>query len=258
MSKKKKNKKRATAKHVNQPKTNPSRINWGKIKLYATIAFVVWVALAANGISTGMPTAGDGGEVVQASAFGFLPSFTMATPGGVGEPAPPADPVVGVVGPIRPIPDGLNNYRALGVTPAQLRTFLATSGTIKLMNLSGDIPGKITASQVRAVCAEFNVEYLTSGTLDRFAARSGYQEGRGFVRSAASAARHLLGGNVLVIDRSGNRTGALVGAYLVAHHGFSVERVIGHNNWEQFSISPGKSFQYLETVTGAAKSSTNE
>lgn len=240
MSKKKK-------KNNNEPK----RANlWGRLKLYGTIAFILWVSLAANGVNINLPAASNDGTVVAASAFGFLPSLTMATPGGVEAKPEPLPPVVGVTGPIRSIPDGLNNYRATSPTAVQLRQFLASSGTKKIMCLSGDIPGRINLAELQAIAKEFSVEYLTSGQLNRFAARSGYQEGKGFVRSAAAAARHLIGGNVLVIDRSGNRAGALIGAYLVSLQGFSVERAIAHNNWEAFAKSPGDSYQYLETVTG--------
>jgi hypothetical protein len=42
----------------------------------------------------------------------------------------------------------------------------------------------------------------------------------------------------------------MVGAYLIRHHGFTVEQAIMHNNWEVFARDPGKSYRYLETVTG--------
>jgi hypothetical protein len=168
-------------------------------------------------------------------------------------PSKKLKPVVGVVRPLRTIPDGLNNFRATSITPEELRSALVMGTLKKVLNLSGDIPGKMTMAQIRTICQEYGVEYLTSGTLDRFDALSGYQEGRGYVRSAAAAARHLQGGNVLVVDRSGNRAGALIGYYLIVHHGFSLEDVVRHNNWESFSNQPGKSFKYLETVTGATK-----
>jgi hypothetical protein len=232
----------------------PNRMTgWDRIKLFGTIAALLWLAFASNGVEL----SNDGAIVEDISLSSMLPSLKVTKPGGV-EVVPMAKAhVVGVVGPIRSIPDGLNNYRAHGVTPAQLRTFLATSGTKKLMNLSGDINGKITAAQAREVCTEFGVEYLTSGQLDRFAARSGYQEGRGFVRSAAAAAEVLIGGNVLVMDRSGNRTGALVGSYLVALHGWTPAQAIAHNNWEQLARDPGDNLKYLETVTGAVQITTN-
>jgi hypothetical protein len=237
--------------------TTDRMTGWDKAKLFGTIVVIIWLGLAANGVELSDEAVVEDGAIVEdialASMMPSLPSFTVTKPGGVAVTPPKKEHVVGVVGPIRSIPDSLNNYRGRGVTPAQLRTFLATSGTKKLMNLSGDIPGKITADQARTVCAEFKVEYLTSGELNRFAARSGYQEGRGFVRSAASAQRHLAGGNVLVIDRSGNRTGALVGAYLVSVQGFTVEQVIMHNNWEEFAREPGEGVKYLETVVGVTK-----
>ena len=73
------------------------------------------------------------------------------------------------------------------------------------------------------------------------------------MRSAAAAARHLQGGDVLVVDRSGNRVGALIGYYLIVHHGFNLEAVIRHNNWEAFFDNPEKSIKYLETVIGVNK-----
>jgi hypothetical protein len=157
--------------------------------------------------------------------------------------------VIGVVRPIRSIPDGLNNFRANGISPEELHAALAMGTIKKVLNLSGDIPGKMTMADVHAICIEHQVEYVTSGQLDRFDALSGYQEGKGYLRSAAAAARHLLGGNVLVVDRSGNRAGALIGAYLIVHHGFSLERAVRHNNWERFVVQPRKGYKYLETVT---------
>lgn len=220
-----------------------------KFRLIATVVVVVSLSLLANGYT--LPFVG-GTEVAGMSAMSFLPA--ASAPVGerpIKERIP--KPVVGVVGPVRPIPDGRNNFRAISVTPDQLRQLFAGGQVKFLLNLSGDTPGKTTAAEMRAICQAAGVEYVTSGTLDRFDALSGYVAGKGYTRSAAAAARYLQAGGCLVVDRSGNRTGALVGAYLVAHQGFTVEQAIAHNNWEYFATSPGKSYKYLETVTGAAK-----
>jgi hypothetical protein len=52
-----------------------------------------------------------------------------------------------------------------------------------------------------------------------------------------------------VIDRSGNRAGALIGFHL-GKLGFTRERIIGHNNWEQLAKDPGLNIGYLETAVG--------
>jgi hypothetical protein len=223
-------------------------------KILATLAVVTYLSLAANGW---LPIA-DSSLNVAAAGLATIPgedvpvrNIRLNTSPAKSTQIPPH--VIGVVRPIRSIPDGLNNFRATSITPEELRAALAMGTLKKVMNLSGDVPGKMTMAQIRAICKEYSVEYVTSGTLDRFAAHDGYQEGRGYVRSAAAAARHLVGGNVLVVDRSGNRAGALIGYYLIVHHGFSLEEIIRHNNWEAFSKQPGKSYKYLETVVGAVQ-----
>jgi hypothetical protein len=223
---------------------------WQNAKVLATLSLVTLLSLAANDwlparkpslnvAAAGIATIPVEDVPVRITRLNEAPKKSAKIP----------PHVIGVVRPIRSIPDGLNNFRATGITPEELHAAL-TMGTIKkVLNLSGDIPGKMTMAQIHAICDEHLVEYVTSGQLDRFDALSGYEEGRGYLRSAAAASRHLLGGNVLVIDRSGNRAGALIGAYLTVHHGFSLEEVIRHNNWEEFATIPGKSYKYLETVT---------
>jgi len=209
---------------------------WDKAKLYGTIGVIIWLALTANGVQLSALASTDNAiveDIALASMLPTLPKVKVTKPGGVAIAAEPKPYVLGVVGPIRSVPDSLNNYRGRGITPAQLKTFLASSGVQKVMNLSGDIPGKITAAEAQAVCAALKVEYLTSGTLNRFAARSA-------------------GGNVLVIDRSGNRAGALIGYHLGAL-GFTREQIIMHNNWEQLARDPGKNLGYLETALGSLK-----
>jgi hypothetical protein len=237
--------KKKTKKNKN---TTDRMTGWGKLKLFGTIVVLIWLGLAANGVelSDGVVTE----DILLASMVPSMPSFKVTKPGGVAvEPIAKAH-VVGVVGPIRSIPDELENFRAVSPSEEALRGFFVGRSGYKMMNLSGDVPGRIDIKLLRAICKEYGVEYLTTGELDRFAARSGYQEGMGFVRSAAAAARHLAGGKVLVVDRSGNRAGAMIGFHL-ARLGFSRELIIGHNNWEQFAREPGTSFKYLETVVGA-------
>jgi hypothetical protein len=227
---------------------------WQNAKVLGILAFVTYLSLAANGW---LPI-GETSPNVAVASIATIPGEDVPvritrqeTTPAVSTKIPPH--VIGVVRPIRSIPDGLNNFRATSITPEELHAAL-TMGTIKkVLNLSGDIPGKMTMAQIHAICDEHLVEYVISGQLDRFDALSGYQEGKGYLRSAAAAARHLLGGNVLVVDRSGNRAGALIGAYLIVHHGFSLEEVLRHNNWETFATNPGKSFKYLETVAEAAE-----
>jgi hypothetical protein len=223
--------------------------SWQNAKVLATLTLVTFLSLAANGW---LP---DLGTLLNVSAAGVVavPAEDVHGQNERGDVATPRPVklkphVIGVVGPLRSITDGLNNFHAISLKPEGLRAAL-TMGTIKkVLNLSGDIPGKVSMAQVHAICDEYLVEYVTSGQLDRFDALSDYQVGKGYVRSAA--ARYLLGGHVLVVDRSGDRAGALVGAYLIRHHGFSVEQVIMHNNWEGFALDPGEAFRYLETVTG--------
>jgi hypothetical protein len=240
----------------NKNKAKDRATGWGKVKLYGTLGFFLWICLAANGVEFG------GGAVTEdtalASMLPSLPSVTVTKPSGVAVAPITKVHVVGVVGPIRSIPDELENFRAVSPSEEALRGFFVGRSGYKMMNLSGDVPGRIDIKLLRAICKEYGVEYLTSGDLDRFAARSGYQEGRRFVRSAAAAARHLAGGKVLVVDRSGNRTGALVGAYLVSVQSFTVERVIMHNNWEQFARKPGEGREYLETLVGAFRRVVDE
>jgi hypothetical protein len=226
---------------------------WQNAKILGTLLFVTYLSLAANGwLPTGAtsPNIAAAGIVIPVEDVPVRITRQEAKPA-MSAQIPPH--VIGVVRPLRPIPDGLNNFRATSITPEELRSALVMGTLKKVLNLSGDIPGKMTMAQIRTVCKEYGVEYVTSGTLDRFDALSGYQEGRGYVRSAAAAARHLQGGNVLVVDRSGNRAGALIGYYLIVHHGFSLADAIRHNNWETFSNSPGRSYKYLETVVEAWK-----
>jgi hypothetical protein len=223
---------------------------WQNAKVLATLSLVTFLSLAANGWLPVAETSLDvaaAGVAVSGEELLLRNQPTETTPPKSTKIKPHT---IGVVRPIRPIPDGLNNFRATSITPEELRAALSLGTLKKVLNLSGDIPGKMTMAQVHAICDEYGVEYVTSGQLDRFDALSGYQVGKGYLRSAAAASRHLLGGDVLVVDRSGNRAGALIGAYLIVHHGFSVEEVIWHNNWEAFARSPGKSYRYLETVMG--------
>jgi hypothetical protein len=227
---------------------------WDKAKLFGTIVVIIWLGLAANGVELSDGAVVEDGLVVEdialASMLPSLPSLKVTKPGGVAVAPPKAkEHVVGVVGPIRSIPDDRGNYRAASPSAETLRGFFVGKSGYKMMNLSGDVPGRIDIKLLRAICEEYGVEYLTSGELDRFAARSGYQEGRGFVRSAAAAARYLAGGKVLVVDRSGNRAGAMIG-YHLAQLGFSRELIIGHNNWEAFAADPGLNLRYLETGVG--------
>lgn len=226
---------------------------WQNAKVLATLTFVTFLSLAANGW---LPI-GETSPNLAASSIATIPGEDLPVRITRQETSLAASTkikphVIGVVRPIRSIPDGLNNFRATSITPEELQAALTMGSIKKVLNLSGDIPGKMTMAQIHAICDEHQVEYVTSGQLDRFDALSGYQKGKGYLRSAAAAARHLLGGNVLVVDRSGNRAGALVGAYLIRHHGFTVEQAILHNNWEGFALDPGKSYRYLETVTEVA------
>lgn len=59
----------------------------------------------------------------------------------------------------------------------------------------------------------------------------------------------LLRVTLLVIDRSGNRAGALIG-YHLAQLGFSLELIVRHNNWEELVADPGLNIGYLETGVG--------
>jgi hypothetical protein len=224
---------------------------WGNAKVLATLTLVTLLSLAANGwlpeIGIPLNVAAAGVVTVPAEDVHGQNNRGNVTPS---RPVKIKPHVIGVVGPLRSIPDGLNNFRAISLKPEELRAALKMGTIKKVLNLSGDIPGKMTMAQVHAICDEYQVEYVTSGQLDRFDALSGYQVGKGCVRSAAAAARYLLGGGVLVVDRSGDRAGAMVGAYLVRHHGFSVEQAVLHNNWEGFADDPGGAFRYLETVTG--------
>jgi hypothetical protein len=181
---------------------------WQNAKVLATLSLVTFLSLAANGW---LPVAETSLDVAAAGVATIpvkdVPVRTTRRNEAPKKSAKIPPHVIGVVRPIRSIPDGLNNFRAAGITPEELHAAL-TMGTIKkVLNLSGDIPDKITMAQVHAICDEYLVEYVTSGRLDRFDALSGYQEGKGYLRSAAAASRHLLGGNVLVVDRSENRAG---------------------------------------------------
>lgn len=239
--------------------TQQESITWrDAVRPSITLLCVILLILIAN---DWLPVVGASSNVVSASVYPvpLLSSFPAERQSEKKSlPIGKLKHVVGVVRPLRTIPDSLNNFRATSITPEELRAALAMGTIKKVMNLSGDVPGKMTMAQIHTISEEYGVEYLTSGTLNRFAAHDGYQEGRGYVRSAAAVARHLLGGNVLVLDRSGNRAGALIGAYLVAYQGFTVEQAIAHNNWEYFATSPGESYKYLETVTGVSLSTTKQ
>jgi hypothetical protein len=224
---------------------------WQNAKVLATLVLITFLSLAANGW---LP---DFGTPLNVAAAGVVavPAEDIHGQNDRGNVAPSRSVklkphVIGVVGPLRSIPDRLNNFRAISLKPEELRAALKMGTIKKVLNLSGDIPGKMTMAEVHAICIEHQVEYVTSGQLDRFDALSGYQVGKGYVRSAAAAARYLLGGDVLVVDRSGDRAGAMIGYYLIHLHGFTVEQAIMHNNWEVFARDPGKSHRYLETVTG--------
>jgi hypothetical protein len=222
---------------------------WQNAKVLATLSLVTLLSLAANGW---LPVSETSLNVAAAGVA--VPGEELLLRNQLTETNQPVSTkikphTIGVVRPIRSIPDGLNNFRATSITPEELHAALTMGAIKKVLNLSGDIPSKMTMAQVHAICIEHQVEYVTSGQLDRFDALSGYQVGKGYLRSAAASARHLLGGNVLVVDRSGNRAGALVGAYLIVHHGFSLEEVVRHTTWERFVVQPGEGYKYLETVT---------
>jgi hypothetical protein len=164
--------------------------SWQNTKVLATLTLVTLLSLAANGwlpdVGTPLNVAAAGVVAVPAEDAHVQPGRGNVAPS---RPIKLKPHVIGVVRPLRSIPDGLNNFRAISLQPEELRAALKMGSIKKVLNLSGDIPGKMTMAQVHAICDEYQVKYVTSGQLDRFDALSGYQVGKGYVRSAAAAAR---------------------------------------------------------------------
>lgn len=165
--------------------------------------------------------------------------------------------VFGPSSPLQAIPDGRGNYRSASLTAGELTAALQTGKIKYVLRLNGDSRndrGHLTTDQERAIVEAHGAVYVTSpSTPDRFDAKAGYREGRGYVTALARATDYFRRGGVLIHCRHNHdRTGSLVGGWLANATDLPASLILAHNSWTpKYPSRSATHARNWETVTYA-------